>query len=98
MKLGFTIALSDAIGSSVISAQTPNGDASPSPHKVVVVTNNLPPATRIVQPTPRPELVTVPQVDPSTAGTVQRPRVVTDGTGVTTDASYDASPLIDINN
>lgn len=98
MKLGFTIALSVAIGTSVISAQSPNGDSTSSPRKVVVVTNNLPPATKIVQPTTRPDLVTVPQLDPSAAGTAQRPRVVTDDTGVTTDVAYQPSPSIDVNN
>jgi hypothetical protein len=96
MKLGFAIVFSVAFGVPLVSGQVPQVEPTSTPHKVVI-TNNLPPATRIVQPTPKPQVVADPEVMPSTIPTV-RPRIVTDDTGTTTDASFQPQPSIDVNN
>src|SRR3954471_19019249 len=96
MKLGFAIALSLTFGAALTPAQAPQADSISTPHKVVV-TNNLPAPTRIVQPTPRPQVFAEPQAVPSAAPSV-RPRVVTDDTGTITDASFQPAPAIDVNN
>jgi hypothetical protein len=53
MKLGLSFALCVFFGASALIAQTPAIEPTPTPHKVII-TNNLPPATKIVAPTPRP--------------------------------------------
>lgn len=71
MKFGFVLAVSVSLGASAsVFSQTARIDPSPTPVKVVV-TNNLPPPSRIAAPTPRPTLETSPEV------TIQGPSAAT---------------------